>query len=84
MVLQTRLFIPLHSVQFENGNPLAKLPVDIQLRGRQVFSSVLKYAYELLTLDTMMKVVPEPNQLFVKFWNLLAQQIQIKQGCGLI
>jgi hypothetical protein len=43
-------------VQFENGNPLAKLPVDIQLRGRQVFSSVLKYAYELLTLDTMMKV----------------------------
>ncbi len=45
-----------YSVQFENGNPLAKLPVDIQLRGRQVFSSVLKYAYELLTLDTMMKV----------------------------
>jgi hypothetical protein len=31
--------------------------VDIQLRGRQVFSSVLKYAYELLTLDTMMKVL---------------------------
>jgi hypothetical protein len=37
--------------------------VDIQLRGRQVFSSVLKYAYELLTLDTMMKVVPVLNIL---------------------
>jgi hypothetical protein len=45
------------SIQYENCNPLAKLPVDIQLRGRQVFSSVLKYAYDLLTLDTMMKVV---------------------------
>jgi hypothetical protein len=30
--------------------------MDIQLRARQVFTSVLKYAYELLTLDSMMKV----------------------------
>jgi hypothetical protein len=56
-------------VQFENGNPLAKLPVDIQLRGRQVFSSVLKYAYELLTLDTMMKVVPVPNPTYCRIEN---------------
>ena len=33
-----------------------KLPLEIVLRARQVFTCVLKYAYELLTLDTMMKV----------------------------
>ena len=42
--------------QVESGDPLGKLPVEITLRARQLFTSVLKYAYELLTLDTMMKV----------------------------
>ncbi len=62
-ILTTYVEKKLICVQFENGNPLAKLPVDIQLRGRQVFSSVLKYAYELLTLDTMMKVPIENNRV---------------------
>ena len=39
-----------------SGDPLANIPSDIQTRARIVFSSVLKYAYELLTLDTFMKL----------------------------
>jgi len=42
--------------QSENSDPLAKVPVDIQQRARHVFTGVLKYAYELLTLDTFMKL----------------------------
>ena len=38
------------------ADPLAKLPLDIQQRARQVFSGVLKYVYELLTLDSFMKL----------------------------
>ena len=37
-------------------DPLTNVPLDIQRRARIVFSSVLKYAYELLTLDTFMKL----------------------------
>ena len=37
-------------------DPLANVPLDIQKRARQVFSAVLKYSYELLTLDTFMKL----------------------------
>ena len=37
-------------------DPLANVPLDIQNRARQVFSAVLKYSYELLTLDTFMKL----------------------------
>ena len=37
-------------------DPLANVPLDIQKRARLVFSAVLKYAYELLTLDTFMKL----------------------------
>jgi hypothetical protein len=66
-------------VQFENGNPLAKLPVDIQLRGRQVFSSVLKYAYELLTLDTMMKV---PNQELCSGIRIRTRSYSMELGPG--
>ena len=39
-----------------SADPLANVPLDIQTRARHVFSSVLKYAYELLTLDTFMKL----------------------------
>jgi len=42
--------------QTDNSDPLAKVPVDIQQRARHVFTGVLKYAYELLTLDTFMKL----------------------------
>jgi len=42
--------------QAEGSDPLEKLPLTIHLRARQVFTSVLKYAFELLTLDTMMKL----------------------------
>jgi len=42
--------------QTENSDPLAKVPVDLQQRARHVFSGVLKYAYELLTLDSFMKL----------------------------
>jgi len=42
--------------QAESKDPLAKVPLDIQLRARHVFTGVLKYAYELLTLDTFMKL----------------------------
>ena len=64
--------------QAESSDPLAKVPLDIQLRARWgavmvitiiiiimiiimiiprlVFTGVLKYAYELLTLDTFMKL----------------------------
>jgi len=42
--------------QTENSDPLSKVPVDIQQRARHVFTGVLKYAYELLTLDTFMKL----------------------------
>ena len=35
-------------------DPLANVPLDIQKRARHVFSSVLKYAYELLTTETNM------------------------------
>ena len=59
------------SLQANSKDPLAKVPLDIQLRARwrvvpnpvfnlcwcrQVFTGVLKYAYELLTLDTFMKL----------------------------
>lgn len=42
--------------QANSSDPLAKVPLDIQLRARHVFTGVLKYAYELLTLDTFMKL----------------------------
>ena len=59
------------SFQANSKDPLAKVPLDIQLRARwrvvpnpvfnlcwcrQVFTGVLKYPYELLTLDTFMKL----------------------------
>ena len=47
-----------HSPSSGSGSvdPLANVPLDIQKRAHHVFSSVLKYAYELLTLDTFMKL----------------------------
>lgn len=42
--------------QSEGCDPLSKVPADIQERARHVFSNVLKFAYELLTLDTFMKL----------------------------
>ncbi len=42
--------------QADAVDPLSKLPLGLRLRAKQVFTSVLKYAFELLTLDTMMKV----------------------------
>ena len=39
-------------IQQENSDPLAKLPTDIQDRAKQVFTTVLQYAYDMLTTET--------------------------------
>ena len=72
--------VTLPSLQANSKDPLAKVPLDIQLRARwrvvlfhffylywcrQVFTGVLKYAYELLTLDTFMKL-PGDLQVIIK------------------
>ena len=48
----------IHQPGSEAGStdPLTNVPIDIQMRARIVFCSVLKYSYELLTLDTFMKL----------------------------
>jgi E3 ubiquitin-protein ligase UBR2 len=49
---------PTHeaSSQVESVDPVSKVPLGLQLRAKLVFTAVLKYAVELLTLDTMMKL----------------------------
>jgi len=45
------------------ADPLSKVPKDIQKRARLVFSTVIKFAHELLTLDNFMKL---PGDLQLK------------------
>ena len=42
----------LLGTQQAKSDPLAKLPVDIQVRAKQVFTTVLEYAYDMLTIET--------------------------------
>ena len=49
----------LIATQNKNHDPLSKLPLDIQVRVKQVFTTVVKYAYDMLTTETPLTLPPD-------------------------
>ena len=49
----------LLGTQHQNSDPLSKFPIDLQVRVKQVFTTVIKYAYDMLTTETPLTLPPD-------------------------